>query len=563
MHPDPREFDLREIVRALRRQWILVVVVTVAFVGGSLVRSFLEEPRYAASATVLVSQVSADDPLQSRSRSAAEAERLIQNELELMRSPAIRDRVRERLGRPVAVAVSGKPDSDAVTVRAVGTDPQEVAETATTYVEEYLAFRRETTVQSLLASGAEVQAKIDELDRRSQELESQVAQLDLEILSAAPAELPALREERRVLEAQLEAERETAKDQRAYYVQQRDRLELAARLNEQGGPRLIAAATVPSSPVSPSPVRDAGIALFVGVLVGCAAALLREYWDDSVKSKEDLEAVGGGLSVVAMIPQVAGWKDRRATELVSVAQPSSPAAEAYRTLRTSVKFLGIHRPITSVQVTSAVAGEGKTTTVANLAVAFARSGARVVAVCCDFRRPRLHEFFDLPNVAGFTSVLAGDVSLQDAVQRVPGEDRLLVLTAGPVPPNPAELLSSSRASAAIGVLAENADLVVIDSPPVLPVTDAIVLAGMVDATLLVAATGVTHRRAFARSVEILEQVDAPIVGAVLNGVGSDGGYGGSYAYDLGYAPLSPAGGPGGPAGDPGAASRAATMSDRT
>jgi capsular exopolysaccharide synthesis family protein len=179
-------------------------------------------------------------------------------------------------------------------------------------------------------------------------------------------------------------------------------------------------------------------------------------------------------------------------------------------------------------VTSASAQEGKTTTLANLAVAFARSGLRTVAVCCDLRRPRLHAFFGLDNAVGFTSVLLGNVALSKALQPVPGVDRLLILASGPLPPNPAELLSSSRTVELLRNLASQADIVLIDSPPVLPVTDSLVLSQRVDSTVLVSAAGTTTRKAVHRAAEMLHQVSAPLVGAVLNGVSEDSGYG-SYA----------------------------------
>ena len=130
--------------------------------------------------------------------------------------------------------------------------------------------------------------------------------------------------------------------------------------------------------------------------------------------------------------------------LVSLTDPKSPAAEAYRSLRTSIHFLGLDRPIRTLQVTSASAGEGKTTTLANLGVALAQSGQRVVIVSCDLRRPRLHEFFGLSNTFGFTSVLLGDVPLSRAIQPVEEEDRLMLLASGPTPPNPSELLGGRR-----------------------------------------------------------------------------------------------------------------------
>src|SRR5439155_23031319 len=131
-------------------------------------------------------------------------------------------------------------------------------------------------------------------------------------------------------------------------------------------------------------------------------------------------------------------------QAVTLTEPSSSAAEAYRTLRTSIQFMGLDRPLRTLQVTSPSASEGKTTTLANLAVALARAGQRVVMVDCDLRRPRIHDFFGVSNEVGFTSVLLGEVPLSEAVQEVPGERLMMLLASGMLPPNPSELIASER-----------------------------------------------------------------------------------------------------------------------
>ena len=187
--------------------------------------------------------------------------------------------------------------------------------------------------------------------------------------------------------------------------------------------------------------------------------------------------------------------------------------------------------VATIQITSPVAGDGKTTTLANLGVAFARAGQQVALVCCDLRRPSLHEFFGLTNDVGFTSVLLGKVPLTAALQEVPEQDRLYVLASGPLPPNPSELLASRRAREVLASLRVEADIVLIDSPPVLPVSDALVIAGLVDLTVLVCAAGRTSAKEATRAIEALAQVDAALAGVILNGEGSESDYGAKYGYD--------------------------------
>jgi non-specific protein-tyrosine kinase len=152
----------------------------------------------------------------------------------------------------------------------------------------------------------------------------------------------------------------------------------------------------------------------------------------------------------------------------------------------------------------------------------------VVLICCDLRRPRLHEFFGASNAVGFTSVLLGKVPLSEALQEIPGQPRLFLLASGPLPPNPSELLASRRTAEVLRSLQSDADLVILDSPPLLPVADGLVLSNLVDATLVVTAASATSRRETVRAFELLDQVDALVIGAVLNGVGIKEAYGDTY-----------------------------------
>jgi len=191
--------------------------------------------------------------------------------------------------------------------------------------------------------------------------------------------------------------------------------------------------------------------------------------------------------------------------------------------------LSLDRSLKVLAVTSPSSAEGKTTTVANLAVAVSRTGVSVLIIDCDLRRPRIHQFFGLANDVGFTSVLYGTVPLSSAVQDVP-DLNLRVLAAGPRPTNPSELLSSNRAGAILNAAAGAADLVLIDAPPVLPATDAVVLSTRVDSLILVVNARSTSGKEAAHAVRSLQRVDASIAGIVLNGAALESAYGASYGY---------------------------------
>jgi capsular exopolysaccharide synthesis family protein len=213
--------------------------------------------------------------------------------------------------------------------------------------------------------------------------------------------------------------------------------------------------------------------------------------------------------------------------LVTLSDPRSAAAEAYRTLRTNLQFTMLDRPSRVLLVTSPLAGEGKSTTLANLAVVSAESGLRVVVLDADLRRPRMHELFATSQAPGFSSLALrdepGDVPLQDTT--VPG---LRVLTSGVLPPNPSELLASPRTAAILEALRELADLVLVDSAPVLPVSDAAVLAARCDGVLMVVRYGKTPRDAARRAREQLDKVGARILGVTINGARVDRSYGDYY-----------------------------------
>lgn len=208
--------------------------------------------------------------------------------------------------------------------------------------------------------------------------------------------------------------------------------------------------------------------------------------------------------------------------LVALRDPRSPAAEAYRTLRTNIQFSSLDKPLRTLLATSSAPDEGKSTTVANLAITMAQAEQRVILVDCDLRRPSLHELFGLPNETGLTSlILAQDNTPPLQSTEVPG---LSLLTSGPLPPRPADILGSRRMEAVIARLREEADIVLFDTPPVAAVTDAAALATRVDGVLLVFQAHKTTRERARQARQILEKVKANIIGVVLNNAEIERGY---------------------------------------
>jgi capsular exopolysaccharide synthesis family protein len=211
--------------------------------------------------------------------------------------------------------------------------------------------------------------------------------------------------------------------------------------------------------------------------------------------------------------------------VIAVSDPTSQPAEAYRSLRTSLQFASQDRPLRTILVTSPSAGDGKTATVVNLGAVFAKAGARVVLVSCDMRRPGLSQFFAPGEHAELSSVLTGRQPLERAVIPVAGVENLWTLGTQAIIANPTELLGGNRMRAVVGELAQRFDIVLLDSPPVLPVADAMILSGYADAVVLVVAAGQTRRAELRRTAEKLAQASAPVVGVALNKAASQDGYG--------------------------------------
>lgn len=314
--------------------------------------------------------------------------------------------------------------------------------------------------------------------------------------------------------------------------------------------RVVDRALAPEGPVSPILILNVAAGLMFGLVLGIALAWILYWRDRSIRNVSDVEDLGiTVLGVLPGVPEDEGVRPRpanvfrtgkppavRSSHAGSVMRthPMSAAAEACRTLRTNLTFMSVDEPIRTIVITSASPKDGKTVIATNLATAFAQGGQRVLLVDSDLRRPRVHEELDLENQQGLTNILLGEHRLADVVQPMHDVEGLFVLTAGPLPPNPVELLSTSSFKRFLAEAAKGYDKIVFDSPPVRAVTDAAVLAPQSEATLLVARAGVSTRDEVLSAVRRLRDVNANIVGAVLNDVILDdrrgGTYGGYYHY---------------------------------
>lgn len=299
---------------------------------------------------------------------------------------------------------------------------------------------------------------------------------------------------------------------------------------------LVQHAAVPQSPISPNVPLNIALGALIGLALGVGTAVLRATLDTRIRNERDVE-------LITDTPIIGGIVfDPKAKErpLIVHADPHSPRAESFRTLRTNLQYLEPGRGDRAFVVTSSIEAEGKSTTTANLAIALADSGARVLLVDADLRRPKVDAYLGIEGAVGLTDLLIGRAELADVVQRW-GRNHLYVLPAGRIPPNPSELLGSAQMLKVLDELKSTFDVVLFDAPPLLPVTDAAVLARSVGGAIVVVAAGRAHRQHLRGAIASLENVDAPISGIVLTMLPTKGpdayGYGRyGYGYGYGYAP---------------------------
>jgi polysaccharide biosynthesis transport protein len=293
--------------------------------------------------------------------------------------------------------------------------------------------------------------------------------------------------------------------------------------------------SIPSTPVSPKPARNIALGVVLGLMLGLGAALLRDLLDTSIRTERDVKDV----TEETIIGGVLFDADSAKRPLIVQADPHGPRAEAFRALRTNLQFIDAATHPRSMTFTSSLPGEGKTTTTVNLAISMAAAGSRVCLVEGDLRRPRMLKYMGLENAVGLTNVLIGQAELEDVLQPF-GSSNIQVLGAGQIPPNPSELLGSEAMARTVRELETKFDYVIVDAPPLLPVTDAAVLSTITGGTVVVVGCDIVHKEQLTRGLEALQAVGGNVLGLVVNRIPTKGADAESYYYREGYAPQLPA-----------------------
>lgn len=508
--------DLRRyLMLLLHWAWLFVLLGAAAGAYGYW-DSSRQTPQYSASATMLINE---SRNLNEYANILA-SERLAQTYSQLMIQLPVLEGVVEELGLPVSpsalkgrVSVNVVEDTQLMVVSVQDTDPVRAADIANTIGSVFTVQNQAFQASRYQDSKASLSAQLSQVDQQIQDTSSALYRLGVTGDAETDAELeltPTQLQERDRLETNLALYRQIY----ATLLQSYEQVRLA-EIQNTSNVVLVEPASPPGSPFRPDPPRDALLAAVMGLVVAAAIVLLIELLDDTIKGPEDI-ARHLGLPVLGLVARIDPELQSEAP--LAMQQPRAPIVEAFRSLRTNLQFASVDRPLRRILVTSPSPKDGKSTISANLAVVFAQGGRSVILVDADLRRPAIHKRFKLSNRTGLSELFMGPVdeaNLPLHETTVPG---LRLLTTGGLPPNPAELVGSEKMQSILAALQRQADLLVIDTPPVMAVTDSAVLAARVDGVVLVIRPGETKLAASRQAVEQLRRSNAPLLGVVLNDV---------------------------------------------
>jgi len=558
----------QQILRILRRRaWKVVcwAVVLGLIVGAA--SHYREKPVYQTGAQVLLEPNNSAQPLTQQSTTQIDPATYAASQETVVRSLTVAQAASALMpGHPSPALLLGQisvainPTTGVLTIIATSGDRAEAQEAANAFAKAYVANSYANALGNLKSAVTGIQPQLDAMQR-------QIASLDNEIVYASKAKgttatVTALTEQRVAVQ-----------NQYAALFASQETLRVSIELTRAQA-EIVAVAGLPGTPISPKPLEDAALAATAGLLIGLGIELLREKFDDKMNTAEDVEQITGH-PLIAQIPK----DDAVGTASPVVVRPGE-FSEAIRALRTGLQFLGVDHPVRRIVVSSAGNGDGKTTVAAHLAVAYAEAGFVTTLVSADLRRPRVESLFGSTNVGlGLSSLLATGPLRPRTAPHVNADGNLIssgspngngsangngngngngvrtngrtddkafsqhsanmseflhllavntaienltVIPAGPTPPNPAELLGSTRMREALDALAEHADVIIIDTPPALVVTDSVVLADASDGVLLVMSADKSTSRDLKRLMAVFETADVPVLGTVLNRARSRG-----------------------------------------
>lgn len=524
------ELELSDYLRILRRRWPWVVMPFILIVGLAAAFTAAQGTVYCSTAQVGLTPSAAQDAIQGDTNVFI-ANRDLANEINIAYSDSVRNEVTAQLGLEPNVAVTADTDSDALAFRGCASTARGSALHANTWANVYVTTKQQAAADSIGAAVEGLQVRLADLRTQRQEVREPLDALE-DRLAAATTDGARTRIQTDItqLQSDLAVELQLIDAELQSIANTITQLQLRGELARTGTAQVDQVAAPPPRASNAPLSRNLILGGVIGLIIGAAAALLAENLDRSIKSSEDIHDV----PVLGSIPRPSRDMAGVDLSLAAMNYTGSPVAEGYQKVRTAVEFALLGRKITSLQITSPDQAEGKTTTSANLAWAMSAVDHRVVLADVDFRRPRIHDVFGCPPEPGLSDNLLHGTPLNKLALRV-DDDRsnMVIIPTGAQPPSPGDFVASPAFSGLLRNLEAEADLVILDSPPVLPVSDALSIARQVDAVIVTARAGKTTRYELTKAVDSLRAVGADVLGVCIVGVKADHpryGYGYGYGY---------------------------------
>lgn len=516
--------------------WLLILFAVIAG-GGAYYYSSLQTPQYQARALAMINVA----PSSQEYMSIYYGQQLAESYSQIMVTHPVQEAVAARLGLESltgSIKVSPIENTQLMDVIVTDTDPIRAALIANTLIEVFSEQIQADQASRYDESKQNLKSQLDVLDEQIQNTSADLAIIGQEIqdintnltslrqqstLLFTPEELIA--QNNKISQAETDLQTKLSQQAQLQTVLQNYRTSYSILLQSYESIRLAESqsssgillkdpAVASSIPVQPQPIRSALLSAVVGLFIAVGIVFLKEFLDDSLRDPQEFSRRWG----IPIIGMITSFNTGNGYEMITAEEPRAPVSEAFRSLRTNIQFASVASPIHTLVVTSPSPSEGKTLVAGNLACVVAQGGHKVVVVDSDMRRPRVHQLFQLKNRLGLADqFLRPQNDLKDTLQPT-GVKNLYALTSGSLPPNPSELLGSQRMIDIIHSLENQFDLVILDAPPSLVVTDANVLANRVDGVLLVIKPSISKRAEITQALEQLIQVKANIIGIVINGV---------------------------------------------
>ena len=579
--------DIKDYFTMVRRwAWLLIIGLVIGAAGGFIV-SIFQTPIYQASTRILVLRAS---QAEKNTDTYLSDQQLVQTYIQLLTTRPVLEGASALLGFTVnasQITVQQINDVQAIRLTVEDPNPQRAADIANIMVqvlinqnESIQTSRYTQTEQSIQAQITQIENQIAQMSKEIENvsietvqqqltqveaqiatMQSEVTQLQSDIKQLTPAttaDQQTLLAEKQArlnqvqpvlaLSQQIYADllvlgkpssttedtttrlsqlQTTLKLYQEIYINLLNNLEAIRLARLQNTPNVVSieAAIVPSRPVRPQPLTNAGLSAVVGLLLAGGIAFLIEYIDDTIRTPEDIERLLK-LPVIGYIGDINVEQDG-SIDIHVLRNPRSPVSEAFRSLRTNLEFTNVDRALKNILVTSSGPGEGKTMIAVNLATIIAQGGKRVLLLDADMRRPRIHKIFGLSNRVGLSTLFRGNMTVRSVMQTIEGLENVFIITSGSVPPNPTELLGSSKMDHILQEAGQDVDVIIVDSPPSL-VADFQVLSTKLDGVLMVIQPGHTRADAAIAMLEQLGRVDGSVLGVVMNKIPRDSHYYGGY-----------------------------------